>query len=234
MMKKILIPKEYRGTFVLMIVTSVMVAASAIFTKQNPIKVLPLFVSMLISYLHTRANRYAILLGALNSILYAVVFIGYGQYASAASCLFYSFPIQLYSFLRWRKRSYQSTTYFKRFSTKLRILIAVGFLLVTGVTAWLLRNQGFVLMLDSAVSISGFCNIIFMTFGMVEYPFFLILTCAQCIVMYSFMSFENLELLSFLIFYVYSLICYTRTAIFVNRTYQIQQQEKKACTQEKA
>ena len=88
---------------------------------------IPLFVSLLIGVLQSKANRYAPLLGGLNCLLYTAVYAALGIYATAASTLLISCPLQLATFLRWRKRPYKQSTQFRSLSPKQWCIAAVIF-----------------------------------------------------------------------------------------------------------
>ena len=71
---------------------------------QKFIKVLPVVVSLFVVLLSAHANRYTFLIGAVNSVIYSVGYIMERLYASVASALLLSFPIQIVSFVLWKKR----------------------------------------------------------------------------------------------------------------------------------
>ena len=58
-----------------------------LFFRLHIANVLPLFFSVFIMFLQSRVNRYAFLIGALNSILYAVAYFYMTLYSSAAYAL---------------------------------------------------------------------------------------------------------------------------------------------------
>ena len=55
--------------------------------------VLPLYISLFVGMLTSKANRYAFLIGGLNSILYTITYISFGTYMQAFYAFFFSFSI---------------------------------------------------------------------------------------------------------------------------------------------
>ena len=61
--------------FILMPITAVAITITGIIWKQSFIRILPLYISLTVMLLQSRANRYAPLIGGLNSILYIFTYI---------------------------------------------------------------------------------------------------------------------------------------------------------------
>lgn len=74
-------------------ITAVGITVSGIYTRQAVLNILPLYVSLVIGMLQSRVNRFASLMGSLNSVLYGVVYIYFNLYGSALSALLFSCPI---------------------------------------------------------------------------------------------------------------------------------------------
>ena len=87
-------------TFILILVTSIL-------TKQKFIVIFPVFISLFIMSLQAEANRYAYLAGGINAVVYTGIYIYLGLYASAASAIFFSFPLQVVTFITWKKKAYK-------------------------------------------------------------------------------------------------------------------------------
>lgn len=77
---------------VLMSVTVVGITLSGILLGQKFVMMLPLYVSLFVMILNSQALRIGILIGVINSILYAVVYFVLGLYASSLSALVMNFP----------------------------------------------------------------------------------------------------------------------------------------------
>ncbi|MBP3376512.1 MAG: nicotinamide mononucleotide transporter [Clostridia bacterium] len=111
-------------------ITFVCVLSAAITFKQHPLKTLPLFVSLVVMLLQARVSRYAFLLGGLNSVLYALSYSLMGLYASAIYALVSSFPLQIITFINWRRKTSGGVTELRKMSGGVRLLVLLGFALV--------------------------------------------------------------------------------------------------------
>lgn len=69
------------------LITAAAITAAGLWFHQNFFRILPLYVSLFVMILSAQVNRYAFLLGGLNSILYAAVYFAYGLYGMAAYVL---------------------------------------------------------------------------------------------------------------------------------------------------
>ena len=186
----------------------IMIAAAGIVFHQSLLNVLPLFVSLFISYLQSKVSRYAPLLGSFNSLLYALVYFHYGLYASAAYAVLFSFPVQLITFIRWQKNRWRGTTVFRRLSAKQRIGVAALFVLAWGAVYAVLRILGSdFAFLDNTVSLLGILTTFLMMFACIEYTVLMIPSSFVSIVLYSLMIAENPEQVTYLIYAVYCFIC---------------------------
>ena len=68
-MKSVLLTKDNLPRLCLMAVTAILITVTGILFHQSFIRILPLYVSLVVGVLQSRANRYASLLGGMNSIL---------------------------------------------------------------------------------------------------------------------------------------------------------------------
>ena len=82
-MKQTLFNKENLPLLCMIGVTAVLITVTGILFHQSPLRILPLYISLFVGMLQAQANRYASLLGGLNSLLYMLVNIYLGLYASA-------------------------------------------------------------------------------------------------------------------------------------------------------
>ena len=114
-------------------VTFCLILASGILTKQNPLFMVPLFVSLGVMALQADVNRTAYLIGGINAGIYGIVYIYMGLYASAASALLFSCPLQLVTFINWKRKAYGKATVFKKLTAKARIGLALVAVLGFGV-----------------------------------------------------------------------------------------------------
>ena len=88
-----------KSRLILLGITAAALTVTAVIFKQSVIRTIPLFVSLFIILLQTKANRFAYLLGGGNSILYAVSYVTMGLYGSALYAFCISFPLQIITFI---------------------------------------------------------------------------------------------------------------------------------------
>lgn len=206
-----------------MTLTGILITISGIYYKQNFLRILPLYNSLIIALLQSRVNRYSNLLGSINSILYAAVYFYYGLLASAFQALLFSFPMQLITFIRWNKNKWEKSTVLRKFTWKQRFLLLAGYV-VALIAMWKIlplfgAKYAF---LDSATNILGVI-ILFMTlFAFIEYTSCMIVNGIIGIVLYIAMFKETPDIMPFLIFSVYSFICICFAFFEANRLYKKQ------------
>ena len=122
--------KDNLFIFICAFVTFVGVLSTAIMFKQNPIKTLPLFISLFVMFLQSRVSRYAFLVGGLNSILYAISYVLMGLYATAIYAFVSSFPLQIITFINWKKKTSGGVTELRKMSWGTRGLVLLGFVAI--------------------------------------------------------------------------------------------------------
>ena len=83
---------------IVVVITMITVIVSSIIVKQDFIRTLPLIISLFVMLLQADANRYAYLAGGINAIIYGFVYWRLGLYASLASAVLFSVPIQILTF----------------------------------------------------------------------------------------------------------------------------------------
>lgn len=210
--------------FVLMGVTAVGITASGIYTRQAVLNILPLYVSLVIGMLQSRVNRYASLMGSLNSILYGVVYIYFHLYGSAFSALLFSCPIQLLTFIRWSKNKRGNTTKLRKMTAKQRVLMIAGFCLLLVVMWWVLPLIGSeYVFLDSATTLLGILIYFLTMFAFIEYPVLMVINGIINIALYVTMLKEQPGIAPHLIFSVYSFVCILFASFEAKRLYNVQQ-----------
>ncbi len=212
--------------FILMGITGVLITIAGVYYKQDFLRILPLYISLIIASLQSRVNRYASLLGSVNSLLYGAVYIFYGIYASAISAFLFSFPIQMLTFIRWNKNKWKHSTLLRKLSNKQRALIVAGFVILL-VVLWIvlpLMGSQYVL-LDSITNLLGILIYFLTMFAFVEYTFLMVINGVIGIVLYIQMIPQTPEIMSYLIFSVYSFICIVFAFFNARKLYNNQQKE---------
>ena len=211
--------------FVLMGCTAVLITASGIYYKQNFLRILPLYVSLVIALLQSRVNRYASMLGSVNSLLYGAVYFYYNLYGSALSAIFFSCPIQVLTFIRWNKHKSGNSTVLRKMTPKQMILISTGFIAALVIMWFVLPLFGSeYVFLDSVSTLLGILIYFLTMFAFVEYPFFMIINGIIGIALHFTMLEETPEIMPFLIFSVYSFICIVFAFFEARKLYKTQQQ----------
>lgn len=222
--KNISLSKKDIFIFILMGCTAVLITAAGIYFHQSFLRILPLYISLVIALLQSRVNRYASLLGSMNSLLYGVVYVYYNLYGSAFSAFLFSFPIQLLTFIRWNKNKWESSTVLHKLNTKQRLLILAGFA-VALVAMWIilpLIGSQYVF-LDSVTNLLGILIYFLTMFAYVEYTFLMIINGVIGIVLYITMLGDTPEITTYLIFSVYSFICIVFAFFRARKLYNSQQ-----------
>lgn len=212
--------------FVLMGCTAVSITVAGVYFHQSFLRILPLYISLVIGMLQSRINRYASLVGSLNSLLYGIVYFYYGLYGSLFSAIMFSFPIQLLTFIRWNKNKWEHSTVLRKLTVKQRILLAVGFA-VALVAMWIvlpLIGSQYVF-LDSLTNLLGIVIYFLTMFAYVEYTFLMIVNGVISIALYIQMLGESPEMTTYLIYSVYSFICIFISFFQAKKIYNSQQSE---------
>lgn len=212
--------------FVLMGCTAVSITIAGIYFKQDFLNIMPLYVSLIIGMLQSRVNRYASLMGSINSLFYGAVYIYYNLYGSAISAFLFSFPIQLLTFIRWNKNKWEHSTKLRKLSGKQRLLVLIGFA-VSLIAMWIilpLIGSQYVF-LDSITNMLGIL-IYFMTmFAYVEYTFLMVINGIIGTALYISMLGNTPEMTTYLIFSIYSFICIVFSFFKARKLYDSQQAE---------
>lgn len=154
-----------------MAVTGICILICTIVFKPMFIKVLPLFFSLLIMLLNSRANRIGFILGAINSCIYIIGFIMEGVYGTVASTVF-GIVIMLITYFRWKRKAYGKATVFRRFSARGRLLLTLILCVAWAATVLVLRMMGgTATVMDGLTMVLGFAINILNIVAYVEAPF---------------------------------------------------------------
>ena len=179
---------------------------------------LPLVISVSVLFMQTGINRYAFILGGINSCLYAVANIRMTLYVSAAYALLVSFPLQIITFLLWQKNTERGKTKTKNLSTKGRLVLfgtmVVGWVLLYGIFS--IFNSEY-LVLDNTIAILGIVGSVLCLLRYSEYSVLSLLSTPFNIYLYTVMTISDPSRVVWLIFNVYSLVCNVTTFIRMNK-----------------
>jgi nicotinamide riboside transporter PnuC len=209
---------------IIIIITGVAILVTGIVCKQQFFLMVPLFISLLVMAFQSEANRVGALIGALNSIIYAAAYLYIGVYASAASAILFSFPIQLVTFFNWRKNAYKDTVIFKKMSAKKRVGLLLAVLACWFVLIYVfLRGDYEYAVLDSALFLLGFVIPILRMFADIEYTYLWIVQAVVSVLLSVQMVINDYRQLTYLIFDIYSFYCIICAFINVHKFYKEQQ-----------
>ncbi len=220
-------PRKPLGMMLLMGITAVLITISGIVFKQDVWRILPLYVSLVISLLQSRVNRFAPLIGSCNALVYGAVYLSYDLYASALYAVLVSSPLQFITFLRWQKNAYEKTTYFQRLTGKKRALIAGGFVGCWVVLYLILSALGSgYLLLDNTITLLGILNTVLMMLAYIEYTVLMIVSTTCSLILYIVMIPENPEQVTYLVYTLYALVCNIVAVFHARKNYLAQQNLK--------
>lgn len=224
--KKKILSKKDIFIFILMGCTAVLITVAGIYFRQSFLRILPLYISLTVGMLQSRVNRYASLVGSMNSLLYGVVYFYYGLYGSLFSAVLFSFPIQLLTFIRWNKNKWEHSTVLRKLTAKQRMLLvagSVGALAAMWIILPLIGSQ--YVFLDSLTNLIGIVIYFLTMFAFVEYTFLMIINGVIGIALYVQMLGESPEMTTYLIFSIYSFICIVVAFFQARKIYNSQQAE---------
>lgn len=219
-MKSYFLTKDNIPRLCLMAVTAILITVTGILFHQSLIRILPLYVSLVVGALQSRANRYAGLLGGMNSILYALVYLYLGLYASAGYAMLFSFPLQIVTFILWSRRKRGESTKFRKMSWRCRILVLLGYLACFVTLRMVLKAAGSShQLLDNLTSLTGILISVLTMFAFVEYTWLMLPSGILSIVLNVATMQTNPEQITYVIFSLYSITCVTIQFFRVRRLY---------------
>jgi len=205
-------------------ITGAAILAAGIACKQEFFLMIPLFISLFVMRFQSDANRVGALCGAVNSLIYTGAYIYMGVYASAASALLFSFPVQLMTFFRWKKNAYKKTAVFKRMSNKMRIVLSAVLLALWTVLAVLFIHLDYeYAVLDSISFILGFVVPVLTMLAYIEYTYLWIVTAVVTLLLSVQMVIVDYKQTTYLIYAVYCFYCIVSAFINVRKFYKEQQ-----------
>jgi nicotinamide riboside transporter PnuC len=175
----------------------------------------------------SKVNRYAYLLGGINSISYGFIYLYYNIPGSAISAFLFSCPLQIISFIRWSKTSWKKTTVLKKMSPRIRIFNAVVLVAVWAVYYAIIRYLGSASsLIDSLGSLLGIYITLLQMFKYSEYTVLMIPSGLLNISLYiSLISQGSIEQVPFLIYSCYSLLCVIRSVFNAKKIIKEQEAE---------
>lgn len=210
----------------LIVATGIAILVAGILCKQEFFLMIPLFVSLFVMSFQSEANRIGPLIGSINSLIYTAAYIYMGVYASAASAILFSFPIQLMTFFCWKKNAYKKTAIFRKMTTKMRIVWSALFLVAWGIIAAIFMHLDYeYAILDSCTLLFGFVIPVLTMLAYIEYTYLWIVQCVLGVLLNIQMVANDPKETTYLIYGVYALYCVIGAFISVQKFYKEQQKE---------
>lgn len=217
------------GKKILIGITGAAILVAGLVCRQEFFLMIPLFISLFVMGFQSEANRVGALCGAVNSLIYTGAYIYMGVYASAASALLFSFPVQLMTFFRWKKNAYKKTAVFKRMSNKMRIVLSAVLLVLWTVLAVLFIHLDYeYAVLDSISFILGFVVPVLTMLAYIEYTYLWIVTAVVTLLLSVQMVIVDYKQTTYLIYAVYCFYCIVSAFINVRKFYKEQREKTEA------
>lgn len=207
------------------VITAILYTVTGIIFHSNFLNLLPLYISLIVMLLQSAANRYTFLLGAVNCLIYTVVYLYMGLYGSVISTICFSCPIQVITFLQWRKRAYKQSTIFRKMTPLQFAGIGGGTVLacVLFYAALVLMGSSHSL-LDSVSNIFSIGATLLCMLSFVEYGILNLVTCLTSLFMMITIAWGDASYAPWVIASCYNLICILRANRNMRRLYKEQQE----------
>lgn len=220
--------QENRFLLLLLGATAAGITITGILFHQNFLRILPLYISLIIALLQSGVNRYAPMIGGINSVLYGFVYMHYHLYGSAAYAFLVSCPVQIVTFILWQRKKWGSSTIFRKMNLKQRIFTAAAFgIALLGIQFVLSQTDADYIFLDSMVTLLGILISFLTMFACIEYTGLMLISGIINVILYLNMMQETPEQITYLVFSLYSLICQCLAYRKANMLYLQQQKEQK-------
>ena len=223
--------KELFIDYIPSLIIGIMIIVFAVISRQSFIKTLPTLITLVVLIMSVRANRYAFLVGAANSVLYAIAYMSEGVYFSAASAFLVSMPIQIFSFFVWRKHKSGKT---KSKLAKLKcwqlvLVIAAIFPAWAGCYFGLgAFFEGNMALLDSLTFVLGIIISTLVAFRLIEGQYLNVVSCVIGLVMWILICIKSPNNVNFAIISFYNLFRTVQASIVWTVLYIKQKKEKTA------
>ena len=198
--------------------TAVAITVAAVLTSCPVYRVIPLYVSLAVMYLQTKASRISFLLGGCNAAYYAVVYFFLDLYGMSLYSILVASPIQIATYIRWKKRPFKHSALLKRLSWKQRLAAVLGFGGVWGLLYLVLSGFGSAyLILDNTVSVIGAAANVASLLYLIEFPYVQCLSHILNIVLYIQMVQADPKQWTFLVYTIYALTCAAISAVYMQK-----------------
>ena len=192
----------------LTLLCAVLITWTGVYFHQPFLRMLPLYISLHVGTLQSRASRYAPLVGSINSLVYTLVYIGLGLYANALFAFLVSFPMQLATFFLWKKKAYKNSVRFRSLKPLHWILVLGGFAIAFTAMNLILNSMGGSYRFwDSTVSLLGILVTLLQMLAFREYSWLMLLSGSSNIAMNCAMLPQHPGQITFVIYASHAFIC---------------------------
>ena len=202
--------------------------------KQKFIKMLPVFISVIVMLLNSRASRYAFIIAGINCFIYSIGYAMTGVYGQVASALFQG-VLAFISFFLWKKRAYGNSTIFRKLKNPHRILLLIGVLAVSAIV-YLINSRlpdSSSPLIDSFTFVLGIVLTFLSMFAFIESPYMSIFSYLLSLCMWIDVIIKNgIQDITYLFSNVYSTYMVLLMTITWTKLYRKQQAEKSAGNKE--
>lgn len=189
-------------------VVAVVIVTIAVVLKMQPLLVLPLLVSVVVGFLQSKVNRYCFLIGAVNSVFYAVAYYMMTLYATAAYALLVSFPLQIVTFLMWNKKTVNNRTQTRKMTARVRAILAVSMVLMWGMLYLIFHSFGSeYLVFDNTITVIGIVSTVVASLRFAEFAAIQVASSSINSVSYAIMAIGDPTKVVWLVFSIYSATC---------------------------
>lgn len=202
--------------YILAVALGILIIFFAIIKQQSFIKTLPTLITLFVQILMVKASRYAFLIGGINCLLYGLSYFSEGLYFSTLSAVAISFPLMLFSYFNWKKKSSNASPSVLFLKNSSRLIILFGIIVVWLLCAKFLGNiisGGRFIWLDCFCFVGGVTVTTLSAFRYVDSQYLNILCCTISLLMWTVICIETPSNINFAIIAVYNLYKVTQTAI---------------------
>lgn len=208
---------------ILLIVSVIAITVTGILFRQSLVRIFPLYISLIIDMLQSKASRYSYLLGGLNCIIYTVAYVSLGLYATAASTLLFSCPVQLVTFWRWSRRSYKQSTEFRNLKPVHWLVGGIVFIICFITIQFVLKvaNSSYPT-LDNLSTLISLVVSLLSLLSFREYSWLMPVTCLINLILYFVMAMDDLAQITYLIYAMNSMTCVIMQFFSVRKLYKEQ------------
>ena len=195
-------------TLTLIALAGIGITVTGIIFEQQVLRMIPLYVSLVVGALQSRASRYASLIGGVNCLIYTAVYFSFGLYAMAFETLLLSFPLQIATFIRWNRNKYKNSTRFKSLSVRQIIIFGAVAVVAFAVLYALLSVAGSSYrFIDILITLIATAVLLLTLLAYREYTWLMLMSGAANIYLDITMMQDYPEQITYLIFSCYSFIC---------------------------